>query len=151
MIMGSITIQYLSIIVYSTYVTLFILTILTIRYVYYVKIYGISPREVNRRLREKGISRFKLAVAPLSGRYYILPGKVGLKYEVFKIFVIALVMACIMGMASPLIGFFTGKSSLSVWNVPLIFTYTFLIFFVIGLPFALYHYYLIKSGRAEEI
>ncbi len=144
-------VQYLSVFIYLLYVAIFIIIILVIRYVYYVKIYGISPREVNRRLREKGISRFTLAVAPLLGRYYILPGKVGLKYEVFKIFVIALIMACIMGMASPLIGFFTGKSSLSVWNVPLIFTYTFLIFFVIGLPFALYHYYLIESGRAEEI
>ncbi len=139
------------VIIYFLYIAIFIIIILVVRHIYYVKIYGISPKEVNRRLREKGISRFKLAVAPLLGRYYILPGKVGLKYEVFKIFVIALVMACIMGMASPLIGFLTGKSSLSVWNIPLIFTYTFLIFFLIGLPFALYHYYLIKSGRAEEI
>ena len=115
------------VIIYFLYIAIFIIIILVVRHIYYVKIYGISPKEVNRRLREKGISRFKLAVAPLLGRYYILPGKVGLKYEVFKIFVIALVMACIMGMASPLIGFFTGKSSLSVWNIPLIFTYTFII------------------------
>ena len=144
-------IQYINIIIYLFYVAVFISIILVARYIYYFKTYGISPKELNRRLKERGLSRFILAIAPLLGKYYILPGKTGLKYEILKVFMVALFMACWMGMAAPLMGFFINKPLLSIWNVPLIFAYTFLIFFSFGLPFAFYHYYLIKSGRAEEI
>lgn len=143
--------QYLSVIVYLLYVVIFTMVILTIRHLYYAKIYRVSPKEVNKRLREKGLSRFTLALAPFIGKYYTLPGKTGLKYEILKIFIVSIFMACYMGIVGPLLGLFTNKPLLSVWNIPLIFTYTFIIFFSIGLPVALYNYYLIKSGRAEEI
>jgi hypothetical protein len=143
--------QYFDFIVYLIYDVIFITIILVIRNIHYYKIFGVSPKEVGRRLREKGISRLTIAIAPLLGRYYLLSGKIGLKYEVFKIFEAALFMACFMGMALPPVGLFIGKSSLSVSNVPKIFTYTFIAFFLGGLPFAFYHYYLIKSGRGLEI
>ena len=145
------SLQYLGFIVYLFYVVIFVSIILVIRHIYYFKIYGISPKEVNKRLREKGISRLRLALAPFIGKYYILPGKTGLKYEILKIFIVSIFMACYMGMVAPLLGIFIDRPLLSVWNVPLVFTYTFIIFFLIGLPVALYNYYLIKSGRAEEI
>jgi len=145
--------QYIDILVYLIYDVIFIAVILALRHIHYYKIFGVSPKEVGRRLREKDISRLTIALAPLLGRYYLLPGKIGLKYEVYKIFEIAVFMACFMSMALPPIGLLIGKSSLSVWNVPKIFTYTFVAFLLGGLPFAFYHYYLIKKGghwRYEE-
>lgn len=130
---------------------IFITVIIALRQIHYYKIFGVSPKEVDRRLREEGISRLKLTIAPLLGKYYLLPGKIGLKYEVYKIFEIALFMACFMGIALPPIGLFIGKSTPSVLNVPKIFTYTFIAFFLGGLPFAFYHYYLIKKEGALEI
>jgi len=141
----------LGIIAYLIYTSVFIAIILLVRYLYYTKVYGISPKELNKRLREKGVSRFRLAIAPLTGKYYVLSDKIGLGYEILKILVLAIFMASYMGIVAPLIGFLAGKQLMLVWMIPQIFLYTFLIFFLIGLPFALYHYYLIKSGRVEEI
>ena len=139
-----------SIIAYSTYICIFIVIILLVRHIYYTKVYGISPKELSRRLREKGVSRLRLAIAPLTGRYYILAEKVGLRYEILKILVLAIFMAYYIGIVVPLIGFVAGKQLMLIWIIPQIFLYTFLIFFLIGIPFALYHYYLIKSGRTGE-
>ncbi len=68
-----------------------------------------------------------LALAPFAGKYYILPGKTGLKYEILKILVVSIFMACYMGIVALLLGLFVNNPLLSVWNIPLIFTYTFII------------------------
>jgi len=65
-------ISYINVIIYLIYTSIFISVIFVVRHLYYAKVHGISPKDLNRMLKEKGISRFKLIISPLIGKYYVL-------------------------------------------------------------------------------